>query len=62
MSGEITEPHRKTSFTSTSMNTGWTQHEQTAEKAHLLRCAQSPRSNVLHKVRLRSSIFRAPCN
>ena len=31
------------------------------KKAHLLRCAQPPRFNVLSKVGLRSSVNRAPC-
>jgi len=30
------------------------------KKAHLLRCAQPSRSNVLSKVRLRLSVHRAP--
>jgi hypothetical protein len=32
MCGEITEPHRKTSFTSTYMNTGWILREQTVKE------------------------------
>jgi len=31
------------------------------KKAHLLRCAQPSRSNVLSKARLRAPVHRAPC-